>query len=142
MNCRNFSCAEVCYIDTDGNQQTMIAHYEYGVDAAGATILVSTRYTDAAGVPVDTSGGTVKAGGAPVSPPDVEWIPMCDALSDGSTVNYLCRSITTFAADGTPTNVKADFELDKTTAYTVQGTPKPQGACPPATAQGLLTAWG
>jgi len=143
MKCKELTTALGCYDDGTGALQTVIAHYEYGTNAAGNTILVATRYTDIAGTPIDTSGGTVAAGACPVASPDVEWKTLCDVQADGSVVEFCRRSITSFAADGTPTTVTADFEVDQVTAYTPTGT---VGACnedcDAATAQGLLTTWG
>lgn len=143
MQCTEMTTASACFTDADGNPQTVVAHYEYGKDAAGSTILVATRYTDAAGTPIDTSLGTVSAGACPVASPDVEWEQRCDVQTDGSIVEFMCRVITTFAPDGTPTSSTEDFELDKTTPYTVTGTVEACGAdCEPATPAGVLTTWG
>ena len=61
IKCKELSTALVCFNNGTANE-TLVAHYEYGANATGGTILVSTRYTNAAGVPVDTSAGTVTAG--------------------------------------------------------------------------------
>jgi len=143
MNCTELATAQVCYTAPDGTQQTLIAHYEYGKNENNVTILASTIYTDAEGVPVDTSAGSIKAGAAPVPVPDVEWEDRCDTLADGTTVDFICRVITTFNADGTVASTQTDnFELDKETEYAPQGTVKRAGTCPPAVAQGVLTTWG
>ncbi len=85
MKCKELSTVFVCY--NDGTPyQTLVAHYEYGTNAAGNTILVSTRYTDSAGTPVDTSGGTVTAGACAVASPDVEWEKLCDVQADGTII--------------------------------------------------------
>lgn len=140
--CTQFSTAEVCYNDGTSNQ-TLVAHYEYGVNDAGKTILVATRYTDASGAPVDTSAGTVTAGACAMIPPDVEWEKLCDVQADGTIVEFLRRSITTFDSVGTPTVTVTDWELDKLTAYTVAGDVKACNEdCDPSTAEGVLTTWG
>lgn len=92
MNCKELSTALVCFNDGTTNQ-TLVAHYEYGLNAAGGTILVSTRYTDAAGVPVDTSAGTVVAGACALTPPDVEFELLCDNNA-GVITEFFRRSIT------------------------------------------------
>ena len=140
--CTQFSTAEVCYNDGTSNQ-TLVAHYEYGVNDEGKTILVATRFTDAAGVPVDTSAGTVTAGACALTPPDVEWEKLCDVQADGTIVEFLRRSITTFDSVGVPTVTVTDWELDKVTAYTVAGTVAACNEdCDPAAAQGVLVTWG
>lgn len=140
--CTQMSTAEVCFNNGTSNQ-TLIAHYEYGTDADGFTILVATRYTDASGTPVDTSAGTVTAGACALTPPDVEWEKLCDVQADGTIVEFFRRSITSFDSTGTPTVTVTDWQLDKLTVYTATGT---VGACnedcDPATALGTLTSWG
>ena len=141
-SCTQMATAEVCYNNGTGNQ-TLVAHYEYGTDADGFTILVATRYTDAAGVPVDTSAGTVTAGACAITPPDVEYSKLCDVQADGSIVEFFRRTITTFDSVGTPTVTVTDFELDKITEYTVTGDVAACNQdCDPATALGTLTSWG
>lgn len=143
MKCTELTTALGCFDDGAGSLQTVVAHYEYGTNAAGVTILVATRYTDIAGTPIDTSGGTVFAGECPMASPDVEWKTLCDVQADGSVVEFCRRSITSFDATGNATTVTADFETDQTTAYTITGT---EGACnedcDAVTAQGVLTTWG
>lgn len=140
--CTQLATAEACFNNGTSNQ-TVIAHYEYGVNEDGETILVATRFTDAAGVPLDTSTGTVSAGACPVIPADVEWERLADVQEDGTRVEFFRRSVTTFDSVGTPTTVVTDFELDKTTPYTVTGTVEgPVDSCGPATAVGVVATWG
>ena len=140
--CTQFATAEVCYNDGTANQ-TLVAHYEYGVNGEGKTILVATRYTNAAGVPVDTSAGTVTAGACALTPPDVEYDKLCDVQADGSIVEFFRRTITSFDSIGTATTVVTDFELDKVTEYTVTGDVAACNQdCDPATAQGVVATWG
>lgn len=143
MNCKDLEVVLVCYNNGTTNQ-TLVAHYEYGKNTAGNTILVSTRYTNAAGVPVDTTGGTVTAGACALTPPDVEFEKLCDVnTTTGVVTEFFRRSITTFDSVGTATVTVTDWELDKVTAYTPTGT---VGACSqdcdPATSLGVLTTWG
>lgn len=142
--CKDFNCAEVCAVAADGTQQTLIAHYEYGSDDTGATILVATRYADAAGVPVDTSALKVTAGACPVAQPTVAFEQLCDVQADGSSVPFVCRIITSFDSAGVPIDpaAVAYFELDKVTPYVITGTVGDCPDCLPATAQGVLTTWG
>jgi len=145
-NCTKFSTAVVCF-DDGTNTTSLVAHYEYGVDAAGDSLLVATRYTDPAGVPVDTSAGTVTVGECEpdaVFAPDVETEVLCDVLADGSVVEFKRTTVTTFDSAGAVSGRTAsDFALDGVTAYVVQGTAEvcPKD-CDAATAQGVLTAWG
>lgn len=68
--CTDFTTELVCYDDGAGNLSTLVAHYEYGKSVIGSTILVSTRYTQVDGTPVNTAAGTVTAGACPVLPVD------------------------------------------------------------------------
>ena len=144
MDCKELTTAMVCYTPAAGLPQTLVAHYEYRQDAAGNTVLHATRYTDAAGVVIDTSTGTVAAGACALIPPDVEWDTLCDVdTTTGEVTEFIRRSITSFNAAGTPTTTTADFGLDKVTPYTPTGT---VGACSqdcdPTTPVGLVTTWG
>ena len=142
-NCKNFEAVPVCSTAADGTRKTYFAHYEYGVDAAGVN-LVAVRYTDADDVVVDLSAETVVAGACPVYQPDVEFERLCDVQADGTFVEFLCRTITSFDASGAvidPAQVEY-FALDKVTPYVATGTVGPCPECPPATAQGVLTTWG
>jgi hypothetical protein len=140
--CTQLSTAEVCFNDGTLNQ-TLIAHYEYGKDADGFTILVATRFTDAEGAPVDTSAGTVTAGACALTPPDVEYSKLCDVQADGTIVEFFRRTITSFDSVGVATVTVTDFELDKVTEYTVAGDVTVCNEdCDPATALGTLSSWG
>ena len=61
--CGHTEIREVCYTDAGGVRGTLLAHYTYGA-ATGTvpTALVRTVFTNAAGVPVNTAGGTVVVG--------------------------------------------------------------------------------
>lgn len=156
MQCTDMATALVCYTQPGAlpedpvTRSTLVAHYEYGKDAAGGTILVATRYTDPDGTPVDTSTGSVVAGACQLSAPDVEWELLCDVVppadpADPETiVQFFRRSVTVFDANNDVESVTvADFELDKVTAYTVEGEVTAcQQDCEPATALGVLTTWG
>lgn len=142
--CRDFETVEVCATAADGTRTTHVAHYEYGTDAAGNTILAATRYTDADGTPVDLSAAKVTAGACPIMQPHVDFERLCDVQADGTFVEFLCRTITSFDAAGAPVDpAQVDyFELDKVTTYVPTGTVGPCPDCPPAVAQGVLTTWG
>jgi len=140
--CTQLATAEVCYNDGTVNE-TLVAHYEYGTNDEGKTILVSTRFTDAAGVPVDTSTGTVTAGACALTPPDVEYAKLCDVQEDGEIIEFFRRTITYFDSVGEPTVTVTDFELDKETEYTVAGEVRACNEdCDPSEAQGVVTTWG
>jgi hypothetical protein len=80
-------------------------------------------FTDAAGAVLALDPAEVTAGACPVPLPDIEFEKLCDVDADGKLIQeFICRTLTTFAADGTPTTTAADFELDKVTPYAVQGT--------------------
>ena len=142
--CKDFEVVPVCATNAEGVRTTFFAHYEYGADAAGNSVLVATRYADAAGVIQDLAEFKVTAGACPVYSPDVEFERLCDVQADGTFTEFLCRTITSFDTSGVVIDpAKVDyFELDKVTVYAPTGTVGPCPDCPPATAQGVLTAWG
>ena len=141
IKCKELSTALVCFNNGTANE-TLVAHYEYGANATGGTILVSTRYTNAAGVPVDTSAGTVTAGACALTPPDVEFEKLCD-VNAGVATEFLRRPITTFSSTGVPTVTVTDWQLDKVTAYVATGTVGSCNQdCDPSVAAGVLAVWG
>lgn len=152
MKCKELATALVCYNDGT-TDQTLVAHYEYGTDASGNTILVATRYTDSAGTPVDTSGGTVSAGQCVADAvfPDVverDFICKRDVQPDGTFIEFYERqtTTTTYTAAGavdTITSVVDDVETDGETAYTLTGTRSDcVDDCVASTPQGVLNSWG
>ena len=141
MTCKDLEITLVCYNNGTTNE-TLVAHYEYGKNSLGNTILVSTRYTNAAGVVIDTTGGPVTAGACSQIQADVEFEKLCD-VNAGVATEFFRRSITTFNSSGVPAVTVTDWELDKTTAYTPTGVVGSCNQdCDPATAQGVLTSWG
>ena len=146
-SCLNYATAEVCYNDGTDNQ-TLIAHYSYGTDADGDSVLVATRFTDAAGVVVDTSTGTVTAGACIVEamiPATVTQKTLCDVQDDDSIVEFCRTTVITFNDDGSVASRNVtDYDLGGVTEYTVTGSVedcKDQG-CEPSVAAGVLTSWG
>ena len=144
MSCFENTAPFVCASAADGTRTTLIAHYTYGKNAAGETLVESVHYTGADDVVVDTSAMKLSAGECPVISPDVEWTKLCDDQGDGTGVEFMCRTITSFDTSGAVIEPVAvsNFELDKITAYVPVGTVGPCPACPPAKALGVLTAWG
>lgn len=144
MKCTSISTEPVCFDDGAGNRQSLIAHYEYGLNAAGATILVATRYTEADGVTVvDTSAGTVSVGACSVAPPDIEFVKLCDVDAAGVATEFYRKITITFDAAGVPTTTTQDLGLDMVTPYVVAGTVgECNQDCDAKTAQGVLTTWG
>jgi hypothetical protein len=142
MDCKELATAEVCF--TNGAVKTsLVAHYEYRQNAAGNTVLYATRYTDAAGVAVDTSAGTVAVGACAVAAPDVEFIKLCDVSAAGVVTEFYRRVNTTFDANGAPTSVAADVQLDMVTAYAPTGTVGDcANQCDVTAPVGLVTTWG
>lgn len=61
--CGHTEIKEVCYTSALGVRQTLLAHYTYAASTGVVpTALVRTVFTTAAGVPVNTTGGTVAVG--------------------------------------------------------------------------------
>ena len=144
-NCAKFSKGEVCF-DDGTTLQTLFAHTEYGINIDGDSIVVATRYTDAADVPVDTSGGVVTVGACLVAAtfaPDVETKVLCDVQTDGTSIEFCRTTVTTFDEGGAvDTRIVSDFELDGSTTYTVAGDVGVcSEGCEPSIAEGVLTTW-
>lgn len=144
MKCTSISTESVCFDDGAGNRRSLVAHYEYGLNAAGATIHIATRYTEADGLTVvDTTGGTVTVGACAVASPDIEFVKLCDVSAAGVATEFYRKVTVTFDAAGVPTVTTADVALDMTTAYVVAGTVGDCNQdCNASVAQGVLTTWG
>lgn len=70
--CGQTEIKEVCYTDAGGVKTTLLAHYTYATSSGTVpTALVRTVFTNAAGVPVVTAGGTVTVGACPLPVDDV-----------------------------------------------------------------------
>lgn len=136
-NCYTNTAVAGCYSDGTNPPVSVVIHYIY--DNAGQP---AVRITDLAGAVVagaDLTNTTV--GACALAPADTEFETLCDVQADGSSVQFVRRTITTIDSFGVPTVAVADFELDYATAYTVTGT---AGACPTCAelaARGLQTAW-
>jgi hypothetical protein len=124
----------------------------YTGGAAPVSVLIHTTYdhagqpavriTDLASVVIaGATAANTSIGACAIAPPDVEWEPMCDVQADGSSVEFLRRSITAFNAAGTPAVTVTDWELDKVTAYVLTGTADFCPTCGQLPARGLQTAW-
>lgn len=135
-DCYNNSAVAGCY--TGGaSPQSVVIHYTY--DNAGAP---AVHITDLAGAPI--AGATAlntSVGTCALAPATVEQNELCDVQADGSSVQFIRRTITTFDASGVPTVTVADFELDYVTAYTVTGDVGNCPTCAELAARGLQTAW-
>lgn len=143
MDCTTVTTEAVCF-DDGAAKASLVAHYEYGKDAAGDLVLVATRFTEADGVTVvDTSAGTVTVGACVVAPPDIEILKLCDTLADGTVVEFLRVVRVQFDANGVQTTTTSDTALDGTTSYVIAGTVGSCGQdCDAAVPRGVLTAWG
>lgn len=140
--CTQLALGLGCY-DDGTERRTVQIHHEYGVNDAGKTIIVATRYTEADGTPIDTTGGTVTPGACALLPSDVEILDMCDVQADGTIIEFKRRTITTFDSTGAPTTTVSDWLLDFSAEYTPTGTVGVCNEdCDPSTAEGVLTTWG
>jgi hypothetical protein len=61
MTCRSEQLGQVCYTNAAGVRTTLFVTHVYDVNS----VLIATAYHDAAGVEVDTTGGTVTVGACP-----------------------------------------------------------------------------
>jgi len=127
-----------CFTDAAGARQTVFAHQLYDADGAPYAIY----FTDAADTIIDVNVGSVAPGACPVTPPDVEWEPLCDVQPDGSVVQFIRRSITAFDASANPIDpVRVDdFLPDKVTPYVVTGTVGDCDSCVAVAPLGLITS--
>lgn len=140
------SCLEtrpipVCFTAADGTKQSLVGHIVY---EGAKPIGVAYTTADDPETIIDITGGTITSGACPVPSPDVEWDILCDKQKDGSVVNFICRTVTSFDAACQPIDpVQADyFELDKVTPY------EPTGIvgdceidCPVVGSLGTITDW-
>lgn len=135
--CKNNEAVLGCYNDGTNPPQTVTVHYTY--DGAGQP---AVHITDLAGAVVaGATAANTSLGSCSVPSPDVEWETLCDVQADGSSVQFVRRSITSFSGLGVPTTVVADFTPDQVTPYTVTGTVGTCPTCPELAARGLQTAW-
>lgn len=126
-----------CFNDGVNPPQSVVVHYTY--DNLGAP---AVRITNAAGAVVaGATAANTTPGACPVASPDVEFEQLCDLQADGTTIEFLRRSVTSFNAAGVPTSVVTDLELDKVTVYAPSGTVVACGDCTPLAARGLQAAW-
>lgn len=143
--CLNYATAEVCFNDGTTNQ-TLVAHYSYGTDVNGESVLVATRFSDAAGVVIDTSAGTVTAGSCPVEamiPATVTQKTLCDVQTDNSIVEFCRTTVITFNDDGSVASRNVtDYDLGGVTEYTVTGSVEDCKENCISEAQGVLLDWG
>lgn len=135
--CLNNTAVLGCYSDGTNPPQSVVIHYAYDNEGAPATYI-----TDLSGAIIAAATVANTTPGACALPtPDVEWIELCDEQADGTSIQFMRRSITTFDGLGVATVVTDDFALDHTTPYTVTGTAGKCPTCPELTARGLQTAW-
>lgn len=140
MSCRNVQKEAACITAADGSRRTVwhhsvldangVAFAAYATEADGVTVI--TDATELAGM---------QAGACPVATPDVEWEKLCDVQADGSVIEFIRRSITSFDASGAvidPVQVN-DFETDKVTTYAVVGTVGDCSTCADEAPLGLIT---
>ena len=145
-SCLNYATAEVCFNDGTDNQ-TLIAHYSYGTDENGNDVLVATRFTDAAGVVIDTSAGTVTAGACAVEamiPATVTQKTLCDVQADDTITEFCRTTVVTFNDDGSVASRDVtDYDLGGVTEYTVTGSVEDCKEQPCVSeVEGILTQWG
>lgn len=63
VNCRDIEVVPGCRRYPDGTTSPVLIHVQYGTNSAGGTIVVATRYTDAASNPITLGAGeTVEPG--------------------------------------------------------------------------------
>ena len=135
--CRNESVELACFTQADGSRVNLFANHVYDKDG----VLIALYYSDDAGAIIDTTVGSVTPGSCPITPPDVEWEQLCDVQDDGTTIPFMCRTITSFDPNGDVIDpVRVDlFELDKVTQYTLTGEAGKCDGCPDSTPLGLIT---
>lgn len=111
--CSKFTTNIVCFTDATGNRTNLISHNEYGTNSSGNSILVSTRYTDEAGNPVDTSTGSVTVGSCPLIAPVVITEHLCSTDDGDIPMNFTRTTIVTLNPDGSVAGSEVIF-IDST----------------------------
>ena len=108
--------------------------------------MVATRFTDAAGVVIDTSAGTVTVGACAMEamiPATVTQKTLCDVQADDSIVEFCRTTVVTFNDDGSVASRDVtDYDLGGVTEYTVTGSVEDCKEQCISEAQGILTSWG
>lgn len=96
INCRDIETKIGCRLDAGGQSLgPVVIHYEYGLAASGETIVRSTRYSDAAGLPTTLAPGeTVVPGECAACGTHIAEV--CDVADASITYGYTVR------VDGAP----------------------------------------
>lgn len=106
-------------------------------------VLAGFTDTTADGATAYVLVGTPTPGDCQVAPPDVELVTMCDVQANGTVVEFIRRTVTTFDTANVPTTTRSDLTADLTTAYVATGTVGIcSQACDPVTPVGLVATWG
>lgn len=106
---------EVCKVCDSTTNTYWDKVIKFEIDAAGVVTETLVRDWADTGRPCNP---------ASIIPPDVEWTRMCDVQADGTIVEFMLQAITNFDVNGlaiVPSLIN-NYELDKTTAYTLTGT--------------------
>lgn len=132
-NCLNTAPIPVCVTLADGSKATFIEHVIYEKGAPIGQGYTTADDTEALLDPVAEGWLEIAPGSCPMPQPDVEWETLCDVQADGTSVEFMCRTITNFDSTYQPVE-PADvdyFEIDKVTAYVPTGTVAPCVKIPP-----------
>lgn len=135
--CRNNTSLPGCFNDGVNPPQSVVVHYTFDNLGAPAVYITNTEGAPVAGA----TAANTSPGACPVASPDIEFAQLCDLQGDGTTIEFIRQTVTTFDAAAVPTKVVVNLALDLVTAYAPTGTVVACGDCPPLPARGLQTAW-
>ena len=137
MSCFTNTVLPGCYNDGVGPPVSVGIHYINDNQGSPAMVVADVNGDLIPGA--DASNTTIGACALP--PTDVEFELLCDVQTDGTSVKFARRKVTTFDAQGVPNVDVSDFELDYVTGYVVTGDVTACPTCAPLADRGLLTAW-
>ena len=136
-DCRDTNAVLGCYNDGVNPPVTVMVTHVHDFQGAPAAII-----TDITGAVI--AGATLAnttLGACVLASPTVEFNELCDMQADGSSVQFVRRTITSVDGLGVPTVAVANFAMDYTTAYVPTGTVGQCPTCAELTARGLQTTW-
>lgn len=135
--CLNNTSVVACFNDGVNPPSSVVIHYTF--DNLGAP---QARITDVDGTVIPTATlANTSPGACAVSPPDVEFVQLCDVQANGDVIEFVRRTITSFGTVAAPISTVTDLQTDLLTPYVITGTVKACGDCPPLAARGLQTTW-
>lgn len=136
-DCRDTNAVLGCFTDGTNPPVTVMVTHVHDFQGAPAVVI-----TDLAGAVV--AGATLAnttLGSCTLPSPTTEFNELCDIQPDGSSIQFVRRTITSVNGLGVPTVAVANFAMDYVTPYAVTGTVGQCPSCAELASRGLQTAW-